>query len=312
MKFFICLLVCLLALLSCKTNPTAPITKTSPSIVGHVTSGCPGESLVAGVSVLTVPPTYAVKTDSKGNYTLNDIPPGKYLVQIPSRYVVGSDTSKSFSVIISYITSDTITVTAGQVDTVNILAPCGAEICDCAQDTFRFNQTSATASSGNGLSLTLTIGSVAYHSGDSISITIDEKNTLATENKANIANAWPIQGLTLQPCVFNEPFGIAILQGYYDAKSVSSGIPLILFPPGIYNCPADPVITNYDFQPSSDLNYGIKLAGFWTGNLTLINSFPCANPVECNSTFNNFTPGIYTIVGGDEWGALVILHFTVL
>jgi hypothetical protein len=24
-----------------------------------------------------------------------------------------------------------------------------------------------------------------------------------------------------------------------------------------------------------------------------------------------FDPGIYTVVGGDEWGALVILHFTV-
>jgi hypothetical protein len=25
----------------------------------------------------------------------------------------------------------------------------------------------------------------------------------------------------------------------------------------------------------------------------------------------NFTPGVYTVVGGDEWGSLVVLHFTV-
>jgi hypothetical protein len=38
--------------------------------------------------------------------------------------------------------------------------------------------------------------------------------------------------------------------------------------------------------------------GYWTG----------ADP---DAVQHNFEPGVYTIVAGDEWGALVILHFTV-
>ena len=42
----------------------------------------------------------------------------------------------------------------------------------------------------------------------------------------------------------------------------------------------------------------VTSTGFWTGN-------------RPNATFSHFTPGIYTVVGGDEWGVLAILHFTV-
>ena len=30
-----------------------------------------------------------------------------------------------------------------------------------------------------------------------------------------------------------------------------------------------------------------------------------------NSQLTNFAPGVYTVVGGDEWGNLIVLHFTV-
>jgi hypothetical protein len=83
----------------------------------------------------------------------------------------------------------------------------------------------------------------------------------------------------------------------------------------MYYCPAilADVYYDYDFQPWSDVAtihtsnsepYSINMiatvtsAGFWTGS-------------RPNATFNNFTPGIYTVVGGDEWGALVTLHFTI-
>jgi hypothetical protein len=41
----------------------------------------------------------------------------------------------------------------------------------------------------------------------------------------------------------------------------------------------------------------IGLKGYWTNDSV--------------SQFNNFDPGVYTVIAGDEWGALVILHFTV-
>jgi hypothetical protein len=130
---------------------------------------------------------------------------------------------------------------------------------------------------------------------------------LATENKVDMASSWPIQGLGLYPCIINEPFGIAIMQGYYDAKSVSSATSLLLWAPGPWNCPNENFVADdYDFQPLGDLSYESKLAGFWTNNPDTMGN------LIISGTFHNFIPGVYTVVGGDEWGAMVILHFTVL
>lgn len=74
-------------------------------------------------------------------------------------------------------------------------------------------------------------------------------------------------------------------------------------------------ITAYDFQPSSNIasiygscdpnpcladvkmNSEVEVKGYWTGS--------------SNATYSDFNPGVYTVVGGDEWGALTILYFTV-
>jgi hypothetical protein len=42
----------------------------------------------------------------------------------------------------------------------------------------------------------------------------------------------------------------------------------------------------------------LDLKGYWTGN-------------SPSAAFTNFESGIYTVVAGDEWGALVFVHFTV-
>ena len=178
------------------------------------------------------------------------------------------------------------------------------------------DQASSTDTSANGLNLTLSMNSNTFKSGDTVSITIEEKNTLTTDNNVPVADLWPVQGLNDGPTgTVNYPFGISILQGYYDASNIASITPLILYDP---NAPyAGPMelagIISYDFQPSSDIadiytkydseplsmnmTAGIKVVGFWISGL--------------NATSSNFTPGIYTVVGGNEWGALAILHFTV-
>ncbi|MGA8848351.1 MAG: hypothetical protein WB564_00785 [Dehalococcoidia bacterium] len=180
------------------------------------------------------------------------------------------------------------------------------------------DQYSSTVISKYGLSLTLSLNSTTYHPGEQISVTINEKNILAKENNIHVANAWPVQGLNLlSPCgPLPYPFGISILQGYYDAKSVAAITPLQFFDPNamlFLICLFIPAVS-YDFQPWSDtatihtsnpepypvinMTATVTWTGFWIGTC-------------CNATFSNFTPGIYTVVGGDEWGALVILHFTI-
>jgi hypothetical protein len=184
--------------------------------------------------------------------------------------------------------------------------------------TITLDQYSSTVISKYGLSLTLSLNSATYHPGEQISVTIDEKNTLPMENNILAADKWPVEGLSLGPCgTLNYPFGISILQGYCDAKSAVAITPLQLFDPnGVWHCPMILAgIVSYDFQPWSDvaiiytsydsepwsinMTAKVTFAGFWSGS-------------RPNATFGNFTPGIYTVVGGDEWGALVILHFTIV
>jgi len=159
-----------------------------------------------------------------------------------------------------------------------------------------------------------------YHPGAQISITINEKNTLARENNVRVADRWPIQGLSLNPCgTAVYPFGMLVLKGYYDAASLVDITPLKIFDPNqILSCIVPGGFVSYDFEPWSgmaaicttmsayentkpaptDMTTSLTLPGFWVGGC-------------CNATFSSFTTGIYTIVGGDEWGALVILHFTI-
>jgi hypothetical protein len=91
--------------------------------------------------------------------------------------------------------------------------------------------------------------------------------------------------------------------------------PLRFYQPGTYHCPA--ILARIDafiFDPLSDsatiigsdtgsgfgqqLKSTITSKGFWT--------------TDQADSFSNFKPGTYTVVGADEWGALVIIHFDVL
>jgi hypothetical protein len=178
------------------------------------------------------------------------------------------------------------------------------------------DQYSSTVISRYGLSITLSLNSTTYHPGEQISVTINEKNIFPIRNKIHGADKWPVEGLTLSPCGTHYPFGISILQGYYEAESIGTVSPLQLFDPNaFYSCPIVLAAIYYTFEPWSDtaaiytghgsepystnMTAEVTASGFWTGS-------------RPSATFSNFIPGIYTVVGGDEWGALVILHFTVV
>ena len=178
---------------------------------------------------------------------------------------------------------------------------------------------SSTLKSANGLSLSLSLDSTTYQLGQQVGIVIDEKNTLSQTNKINASEKWPVRGLGVGPCgTLNYPFGVAIFQGNHTAANVSSATPLQIYEPGIYHCPMILAgISSYVFQPLSDtaaifqvpesdaaFTLEIKTefepapTGYWASNAP-------------NATLTNFEPGVYTVVAGDEWGALVVVHFTV-
>ena len=181
----------------------------------------------------------------------------------------------------------------------------------------------ALVKSAHGLDMSLSLDSAIYQSSQDISIIIDEKNTLSSTNNMHsttrlldelvLPDPQDPTGTDNYPFEVY-PFGVAIFQGYYTTGlNLSKVTPLNLIEPVIEHGRIEHFGENfvYNFKPSSDIavfNYG-----------GTINNSPMKDEINIEGyrtnagsySFSNFKPGIYTVVAGDEWGAMVILHFTV-
>ena len=185
----------------------------------------------------------------------------------------------------------------------------------------KFNDVNtAFSKSVSGLELSLYLDSKTYQQGQQVNILVDEKNTLKTTNTISASTKWPLSRLGVGPCgPVNYPFGIAIFQGNYTAANVSSATPLQIYQPATYTCPMTlGDISSYVFQPLSDTASVFQMSestavfnnmemntefepaptGYWASN-------------NIGAVFTHFEPGVYTVVAGDEWGAVVVVHFTV-
>jgi hypothetical protein len=176
---------------------------------------------------------------------------------------------------------------------------------------------SVTVPSFHGLALTLSLDTTTPRPGQKLIVRVGVANTLATENTVPSAKNWQPVGLTLGACgTTGFPFGIAYYKGNYDAGGVASATPLYFYNPYLLPpCAAPLPVDDYVFQPASDIALGrisgvpgdsanafamevtLVIAGYW--------------PSTPSSVINPFTRGDYTIVAGDEWGSLAVLHFTV-
>ena len=185
---------------------------------------------------------------------------------------------------------------------------------------------SVAAKSANGLSFSVSTDLTTYQPGQDIEVVVDEKNTLSKTNNIPVSDNWSLDGLIRMyfgPAGYpNVPYGIAVYRGDYTSANFSTLTPLNLYDPsGEYLATAAFAPTSYSFEPLSDIadiipgkntpaadagsntpiqqiSAEITLKGYWTNS-----SVP---------NFNYFDPGVYTVVGGDEWGNLVFVHFTVL
>lgn len=175
--------------------------------------------------------------------------------------------------------------------------------------------TGGNPSSLNGLRLSLVLNGSEIASGQGIAATVDDVNTMTTPLNMSAAANWPVGDLAVGPCgTLNYPVGIAVLRGDYDLSNVSSANALQIYQPGAYPCPAIlSGIRGYVFQPSSDnttifgtcepggacfserVDTTVAFKGYWSGG-----------------AFASFPTGVYTVVAGDEWGDISILHFVVM
>jgi hypothetical protein len=179
----------------------------------------------------------------------------------------------------------------------------------------------ASAQSAHSLALSLSLDSTSYQPGQNLSIVIDEQNTLSRTNHVPGASRWPLKGLTLSICGTEYyPFGVLIARGYYTTSNIVKSAPLCFYNADMINhgCHVMPIGASsryYDVAPSSDiisdtysstlgylsLKCDLTVGGYWAKD-SENDEYPA---------FHAFELGIYTVAAGDEWGALIILHFTV-
>lgn len=170
-----------------------------------------------------------------------------------------------------------------------------------------YDSTNSTDST-SFLNLSLSANTTSLKIGQAIGIDVRLNNTSSKVLIANHSDNWSLKGLGLKPCDDEMPFGIAILQGNYLQNNMTTSKPLSLYQTGTYHCQAIFSIKSYAFQPLTDM------AMFEDGSIN--NSYELIRHLSfygyfVGDQFQQFSSGTYTVIGGDEWGHVVIRHFVV-
>lgn len=176
-----------------------------------------------------------------------------------------------------------------------------------------FLSTSSVTLTTSGLELHLSLNTTSIASGQSVSVTVWVYNPSASEVDALHSGNWAVQGMGVGPCgSLNYPMGFVIMRGNLTLDQVKNGESLQLYAPGTYACPMIlTLIQSYVFSPSS--SYATVMgscspSACFSENMSASMTFSGEYGLL---GFSSFTPGFYTVVGGDEWGGLTLLHFAV-
>ena len=165
-----------------------------------------------------------------------------------------------------------------------------------------------------------------------LSVRVQEQSTSPQPVNVTAADDWRLIVLPSSGCGGVDIMGIALFAGNYTKEDLSRSSQLSAR--GEYPCLllyGLPNVYSYDFQPqsaSATEAYGCETNS--TGNGA--GSSPCGCEMEAcppylmteraqtqanfsvdaeNGDYHYLSPGVYTLVGADEWGAVAILHFVV-
>lgn len=176
---------------------------------------------------------------------------------------------------------------------------------------------STTTEAANGLLLGLSLNQTTIEPGQTVSITVYERNALKVVNNASSSDRWPVNGLSVGPCgPLNLPVGIVVYRGNVSVLSAPGVQPLQLYESGTYACPM--ILSGIDAYVFQPLSSEAQVIGSCSPNpcLTLnvsstVDTRGYWGTTFLQSSFSNFAPGIYTVIAGDEWGDVAMLQFNV-
>jgi hypothetical protein len=180
----------------------------------------------------------------------------------------------------------------------------------------------STSNPSTGIRLDLELAGFA---NGTLRISADEYNPNNVNENVSAGDDWLYSQSTLESysaSCSNEilPMGIAVFKGYFDASNFASAEALTIYDDAATgaSCTAtgNPAPTSYGFLPSSDFaaiyasqalmgGYNIQLSDWTGGSWT-------SNASSSSPAFTLFPNGNYTVIAGDEWGQVALLHFGVV
>ncbi len=166
--------------------------------------------------------------------------------------------------------------------------------------------TSCEAIDSNGLALSLSMNSTLVRSNGSFTLVLALSNPTLHVVQVSRADSWYVPFLNDSwPCgVQLAPYGYVVYRGYYTVSNISLGRDVLRQPN--YFC-----IETGTESPSS-----YSVPPVWSSSVRVYaidGGWVSQGSYEVGVTsLGSSSPGVYTIAAGDEWGSLVLLHFSVL
>lgn len=183
-----------------------------------------------------------------------------------------------------------------------------------------FPNSTASSVNPNGLQFIMSINSTELKPSQSVLIFMMVNNSAETNNVTGISD-WRYPWLTDN--LYCPLFASAvILQGFYTLSNVSSSAtPVQTKEPGSgTSCPIGAslwytggFVLKAAGSNASGLNTSLIFSGYWNVSaVQQLSTESLVNVTESGSPyFLPFSSGLYTVVGGDEWGDITLLHFVV-
>src|SRR5208283_5246816 len=160
----------------------------------------------------------------------------------------------------------------------------------------------STSNSSLGLRLVLQL-SANGPSGGSLTIGLSVVNLLNSTRTVPYTDDWayPQGGLTENDyCAFPASLAFGVFSGNLSLGNYKDGNPLQLTNTNVQrSCTITLVPTS--FAPLGNESVGQSLTGYWTGGIN----------TPAPGVFVTFPSGVYTVIGVDEWGQLLLVHFVV-
>ena len=158
------------------------------------------------------------------------------------------------------------------------------------------------------ISVSASVNPTEVGQNQAIKVTVSDVNGLRIPNELPLSGDWRVQNLSMGPCAFYTayPYGIAVYQGRYTIDNVSSAKSIMIYAPGISNCPTESISNSFTFKPLQNASSYVDLRGYWTAGVT-----PNQYGGFSEGVLHPFLPEEYTLAAGDEWGHVDILYFQV-